>query len=109
MLRVFPQLKGTRITHGWTGNVAFTYDRVPHMGTQSGLHYCLGCNGSGVVMMSHLGHRTALKILGQTNRVSAFEAVELPSIPFYGGNPWFLPMVGGYYQLRDWIDRKFAV
>ncbi len=109
MLRVFPQLKGTRITHGWTGNVAFTYDRVPHMGTQSGLHYCLGCNGSGVVMMSHLGHQTALKILGRTNRVSAFEAVELPSIPFYGGNPWFLPMVGGYYQLRDWLDRRFAV
>lgn len=108
MLRVFPQLQGTRITHGWTGNVAFTYDRVPHMGTQSGLHYCLGCNGSGVVMMSHLGHQTALKILGRTNRVSAFEAVELPSIPFYGGNPWFLPLVGGYYQLRDWLDRKFA-
>ena len=109
MCNVFPQLKGVRITHGWTGNVAFTYDRVPHMGTQSGMHYCLGCNGSGVVMMSHLGHRTALKILGQTNRASAFEAVELPSIPFYGGNPWFLPMVGGYYQLRDWIDRRFAV
>jgi glycine/D-amino acid oxidase-like deaminating enzyme len=109
MCGVFPQLRGVRISHGWTGNVAFTYDRVPHMGTQSGMHYCLGCNGSGVVMMSHLGHRTALKILGQTNRPSAFEKVELPSIPFYGGNPWFLPMVGGYYQFRDWIDRRFAV
>jgi glycine/D-amino acid oxidase-like deaminating enzyme len=30
MCNVFPQLKGVRITHGWTGNVAFTYDRVPH-------------------------------------------------------------------------------
>jgi glycine/D-amino acid oxidase-like deaminating enzyme len=25
----FPQLAGTRITHAWTGNVAFTFDEVP--------------------------------------------------------------------------------
>ena len=25
----FPQLKGTKITHAWTGNVAFTMDEIP--------------------------------------------------------------------------------
>jgi hypothetical protein len=29
-------------------------------------------------------------------------------MPFYGGNPWFLPLVGGYYRLRDRIDRWMA-
>lgn len=105
MLGIFPQLKGVRITHGWTGNVAFTFDRVPHMGTVDGVHYALGCNGSGVVMMSHLGHRTALKILGKTNRASAFEGLPFPTNPVYRGKPWFLPAVGTWYKLMDRIDR----
>jgi glycine/D-amino acid oxidase-like deaminating enzyme len=29
MTNRFPQLAGTRITHAWTGNVAFTFDEVP--------------------------------------------------------------------------------
>src|SRR3546814_14333794 len=51
MLGVFPQLQGVRISHAWTGNVAFTFDRVPHMGERDGIHYAMGCNGSGVVML----------------------------------------------------------
>jgi hypothetical protein len=22
-------------------------------------------------------------------------------VPLYGGTPWFLPLVGGYYRVRD--------
>lgn len=107
MSGVFPELTDVQITHAWTGNVAFTFDRVPHLGEEEkGMHYCLGCNGSGVVMMTHLGHRTALKILGKTNRVSAFEHDTMPTSIAYGGNPWFLGMVGNYYQFRDWLDRR---
>jgi len=102
----FPQLKGVKVTHAWTGNVAFTFDFLPHMGEErEGLHYCLGCNGSGVAMMTYLGHQTARKIVGGGNRVSAIEEVELPGQAGYGGNPWFLPLVGGYYRLRDRLDR----
>lgn len=108
MLGVFPQLEGVRITHAWNGNVAFTFDRVPHMGDRDGVHYALGCNGSGVVMMSHLGHRIALKILGKTNRPSAFDNLPFETRPFYHGHPWFLPAVGAWYQIRDWLDRRWA-
>jgi glycine/D-amino acid oxidase-like deaminating enzyme len=38
----FPQLRGVKVTHAWTGNVAFTLDALPHMGQNDGLHYCLG-------------------------------------------------------------------
>ncbi len=100
-----PQLKGARITHAWTGNVAFTFDFLPHMGVIDGLHYAMGCNGSGIAMMTYLGHRTARKIIGRGNRVSAFEDVEFPARAFYTGNPWFLPLVGTWYRLRDKIDR----
>ena len=26
-----------------------------------------------------------------------------PAIPLYSGNPWFLPLVGAYYQVQDWL------
>ncbi|MCP5153103.1 MAG: FAD-binding oxidoreductase [Ectothiorhodospiraceae bacterium] len=105
MCQIFPELRGVKITHSWTGNVAFTLDHLPHMGVQDGMHYAVGCNGSGVVMMSYLGHQVALRILGRTNRRCAFDRAEFRAIPLYDGRPWFLPMVGASYRLRDKIDR----
>ena len=103
----FPQLRGHKITHSWTGNVAFSFDELPHMGRFDGLHYALACNGSGVAMLSYLGHQTARKILGKSNRVCAFDRDEFPTMPFYNGNTWFLPLVGAAFRSRDWFDRKF--
>src|SRR5215813_4505524 len=104
----FPQLRGARITHAWTGNVAFTLDALPHMGSQDDLHYCLGCNGSGVAMMTYLGWQTARKIARVANYACSFDTAEFPDHPLYSGNPWFLPVVGGYYRLRDNLDRLLA-
>lgn len=108
MLDRFPQLKGAKITHAWTGNVAFTLDEMPHMGKFANMHYALGCNGSGIAMMSYLGHQTARKIAGRTNRVCAFDTPEFPSHPLYTGNTWFLPWIGRYFRTRDWLDRRFG-
>jgi glycine/D-amino acid oxidase-like deaminating enzyme len=101
----FPQLAGVKLTHAWTGNVAFAFDFLPHMGESEGMHYLLACNGSGVAMMTYLGYQTARKIIGGGNRVTAFEELEFPSHAGYSGNPWFLPIVGAWYRMRDRIDR----
>jgi glycine/D-amino acid oxidase-like deaminating enzyme len=103
----FPQLKGVKITHAWTGNVAFTLDEMPHMGKFENLHYALGCNGSGIAMMTYLGQQTARKILGKVNAACAFDRPEFPGHPLYTGSTWFLPWVGRYFRTRDWIDRRF--
>ncbi len=108
MCEIWPDLAGTQITHAWAGNVAFTFDFVPHMGTHDGVHYALGCQGSGVAMMSYLGHQTALKLAGGANRPSAFDGLPFPTKPFYSGEPWFLPIVGWSYRMRDWLDRRAA-
>ena len=108
MTQRFPQLAGVRVTHAWTGNVAFTFDFLPHMGRSDGMHYLLGCNGSGVAMMTYLGTQTARKILGGANRISALDERDFPTMPLYNGNPWFLPLVGGYFRLRDRLDRWMA-
>lgn len=109
MLARWPQLKGVRVTHAWTGNVAFAFDYLPHMGqTPKGLHYALGCNGSGVAILSWLGAEIGKKILGKANRVPAFDGRTFPTRPFYDGHPWFLPAVGTWYRFRDWLDRRLA-
>lgn len=108
MIDRFPQLRGTRITHAWTGNVAFTLDEMPHMGKFKNLHYALGCNGSGIAMMSYLGHQTARKIAGRVNHICAFDRPEFPDHPLYTGNTWFLPWIGRYFRTRDWLDRQFG-
>jgi glycine/D-amino acid oxidase-like deaminating enzyme len=108
MVDRFPQLRGTKVTHAWTGNVAFTLDALPHMGYRDGLHYCLGCNGSGIAMMTYLGWQTARKIGGVANYACSIDTEEFPDHPLYSGNPWFLPVAGSYYRLRDNLDRLFS-
>jgi glycine/D-amino acid oxidase-like deaminating enzyme len=110
MIDRFPQLRGIRITHVWTGNVAFALDYMPHMGTDQGLHYLLACNGNGVAMMTYLGTQTAKKIAGGTNApINPLDGRDFPESRFYNGDPsWFLPLVGAWYRTRDWIDRRRA-
>ncbi|HEY7521247.1 MAG TPA: FAD-binding oxidoreductase [Methylomirabilota bacterium] len=108
MLSVWPELAHTRITHAWTGFVAFTFDHVPHMGVHEGVHYAAGCQGSGVGMATYLGYQTALKLAGKVTTPCAFDGLRFPTRPTYTGDPWFLPVVGSYYRFRDWLERRMA-
>lgn len=103
MLHVFPQLSAVKISHCWGGFVGFTFDFLPHAGQKDGVDYAMGYCGSGVAMGSWLGHRTALRMLGQAEP-SAFETPPFRSRPFYTGNPWMLPAIGEYFRLRDRLD-----
>jgi glycine/D-amino acid oxidase-like deaminating enzyme len=107
MCTVWPELQDYKVTHSWMGNVAFTFDFLPHLGVENGMHYALGCQGSGVAMQTWLGTQAALKIAGASNRPSAFDGLPFPTMPLYSGNPWFLPGVLAWYKVRDAIDRQF--
>jgi glycine/D-amino acid oxidase-like deaminating enzyme len=108
MTEVFPEIQGVRITHAWTGYVAFTLDGLPHIGEHEGVHFAAGCQGSGVAMASWLGHQAALKLARAGNAPFALDLQHFPALPLYDGRPWFLPLVGEYYRLRDRIDRAAA-
>lgn len=105
MAKAFPGLAEAKVTHSWSGLMAFTFDFLPKIGRHQGVHYALACNGgAGIVMMSWLGRKAALNMLGQGNRRSAFEGLPFETRPFYTGNPWFVPWLGSWYQFRDWLD-----
>jgi glycine/D-amino acid oxidase-like deaminating enzyme len=103
LVKRFPELADIKVTHTWQGNVAFTYDALPHAGEIEGLHFALGCNGSGVSMMPFLGNAVGRTIAGQLHKLPLADA-PLPDIPFYSGNPWFLPAIGGAFRALDWFD-----
>jgi glycine/D-amino acid oxidase-like deaminating enzyme len=109
MTACFPELNATKLTHAWTGHVAFTFDHLPHIGVERGIHYAAGCQGSGVAMATWLGHNVALKLAGAANQRFALDGLPFPTRPFYSGNPnWVLPFIGEWYKLRDRIDRLAA-
>jgi glycine/D-amino acid oxidase-like deaminating enzyme len=105
MTRIFPELHGVELSHSWFGYIAYTFDRLPHMGERDGMHYAMGYCGSGVVMSTWLGRKAALRLLGYAEGKSAFAELGHPTSPLYYGRPWFLPFVQAWYQGADMLGR----
>ena len=105
MTRIFPELAGVELTHSWFGYIAYTFDRLPHVGEREEMHYAMGYCGSGVVMSTWLGRKAALRLLGRPEGKSAFAELGHPTSPFYHGKPWFLPFVQAWYQGADMLGR----
>ncbi len=106
MVERLPVLAESKVAHSWSGQVAFTFDGMPHVGVKDGLHFALGCNGSGVAMMSYLGQHAARMVLG-TAEASRFSR-PLPGNALYTGKPWFVPLVGTWFRIKDKAARRRA-
>ena len=65
-----------------------------------GVTYALGCCGTGVALMTHLGTAMGRWLAGGDAPVLA--KLKFPLVPApYEGRPWFLPIVGEWYRLKD--------
>ena len=100
--RIFPELAGTRFTHLWRGEVAFTMDRLPHLGVHEGLHFALGCNAAGLPMGTWIGHKVALKLLGDPEGATPYDDRRFPISPSILGFPWFMPILTTWARWQDW-------
>jgi glycine/D-amino acid oxidase-like deaminating enzyme len=102
MKEVFPELSGAQIEYAWGGRVAFALDHMPHAGRLGGLHYALAYAGHGVALSTWLGARMGDAIAG----AGPMPILTAPfrALPLYRGTPWFLPCVGAYYRVRDWVE-----
>lgn len=101
LLEVHPQLAGHRIDYAWGGNVGFTFDRMPHAGrTSEGIAYAMGCCGTGVALMTHLGTKVGEWLAG--GEAPVLTKLKFPLVPApFEGRPWFLPFAGEWFRLQD--------
>ena len=103
MEKVFPQLKGVKITHAWSGNFALTFTRVPQLGKLGEqTYYAMGYSGHGVTGSHLFGRLLSEAISGDTSRFQRFS--DLPWYPFPGGQRFRAPystMGSWWYGLRD--------
>ena len=99
---VFPDVGPVAIEHAWGGTLGFTLDHLPHAGRRGGLSHALGYGGHGVAMASWLGDRAGRALAG-TDPWPAIAGLPFPAVPLYAGRPWFLPLAGAYYQVKDWL------
>ncbi len=102
MVEVYPELKTLKISHVWSGLVAYTFDHAPHIGQHNGMDYAMGYCGSGVARSSYFGQKLAHKMLGDVEKGHTyFDNLGFQTKPFYTGNPWFMPAVLGWHRLMD--------
>jgi glycine/D-amino acid oxidase-like deaminating enzyme len=102
LVEIFPELEGVRLTHTWWGYTGYTFDFLPHLTLNDGIHYATGFCGSGVVWAPWLGRKAANMILGVDDEAqSTLARTDFPTRAFYNGNPWFMPAVVRWYGLKD--------
>ncbi len=109
LVRVHPQLEGVVIDRAWGGNVAITYDRLPHCGRTplpggGSVAFAGGCNGTGVALMTWFGHRAARWLTGEGSP-PAFARLPFPKVPLHALRDRYLPVVGGWFRVRDRYGR----
>jgi len=106
MLRVYPQLRGARASHAWSGLMGYARHKMPQIGRlPNGLWYAMGFGGHGVAPTTLSGELLARAITGEAAIPAALAAYGLQ--PVYGGlgrlaaqaTYWWMQ---GRDALRDW-------
>ncbi|PTW62895.1 glycine/D-amino acid oxidase-like deaminating enzyme [Breoghania corrubedonensis] len=98
--RVFPHLADVPLDYCWGGLVGMTKDRYPRIGEADGMLYGMGYSGHGAQMSTLAGQVLADLAMGRKD-TNPLDGLAWPAVPFNSGNPWFLPMVGLWFRLKD--------
>lgn len=102
--RVFPQLAGVALSHGWGGLIGLTRNRLPQI-TRTAPHTLIaqGYSGHGVALATLAGQILAETIAGQSGRFDLFDRLPRPDFP--GGIFRTPALILGmlFYRLRDLI------
>lgn len=105
MRKVFPDLGTARVSHAWSGQIAFSFDLLPHIGSHDGIHYATSFTGPGLPLANYLGDKVARRVLGETDTATAFDGIALHGRPYYRGVAWFMPAAMAWYAARDRFSR----
>ncbi|PYB73178.1 NAD(P)/FAD-dependent oxidoreductase [Rhizobium wuzhouense] len=106
MLRLFPKLQGTPITHRWFGRVAMTPDYLPHLHEpEPGLFMVAGCQGRGIGLMTALGPCLAAYAATGDAAVLPFPLTPISPIPFHRFRRIGVAAHVAWYRMLDRFER----
>ncbi|MEZ5773626.1 MAG: FAD-binding oxidoreductase [Hyphomicrobiaceae bacterium] len=100
LARIFPSLSDVEIDYCWGGLVGMTADRLPRAGEADGYLYGMGYSGHGAQMSTLVGQALADLAMGRPGS-NPLAGLDWPPIPVHSGKPWFLPLVGLWFGLKD--------
>ncbi|TFL17159.1 NAD(P)/FAD-dependent oxidoreductase [Jannaschia formosa] len=100
MAGIFPQLAKVEIDYCWGGLVGMTRDRFPRAGEADGMIYGMGYSGHGAQMSTLLGQVLADLAMGRRD-TNPLDGLDWPAVPALNGQPWFLPLAGLWFGLKD--------
>ncbi|HEX5325583.1 MAG TPA: FAD-binding oxidoreductase, partial [Acetobacteraceae bacterium] len=101
-LRLWPELRGLRWTHAWSGQLAVTPDHYPHVHEPvPGVIACLGYNGRGVAMSTAMGRQLAHRIL--TGRAIDMPITTMKAIRFHALWRSAVAARVTYGRIADWL------
>jgi gamma-glutamylputrescine oxidase len=67
LLRVYPQLRGTKVTHAWSGLMSYARHEMPQIGQlPNGLWHAIGFGGHGVAPTTMAGELLAQALTGES-------------------------------------------
>jgi glycine/D-amino acid oxidase-like deaminating enzyme len=100
LIRYFPQLGDTGVSHVWGGKLGVPFDLIPHIGNVDGVWYAMGYAGHGVGLSTLLGHDLTGMLLGE-EPTSPFAKIPHQGRFYYRGHPWFLNPASILYRTLD--------
>lgn len=108
LVKVWPQLKGIKVTHEWGGRLGVAIGSVPLLGKIGGnIWYGFGYTGHGVNMGNLVGDILAEAIAGNRQRFDLFARMPHRRLPFgqYRCTRWIgqqaVSLAMLYYMIRD--------
>jgi len=105
MLKIYPQLKGTRIDYEWGGTIGIVLNRVPALGRiNKNVYYCQGYSGHGVSATHVMGEIMSDAVAGTMERFDLFADMKhfrIPGSQWMGSQMIALGML--YYRLKDML------
>ena len=103
MLRVFPQLKDTRIDFQWGGKIGIVINRTPQLGRiGDNVYYAQGYSGHGINQTHMIGEILTDAICGQMEDFDVYAKAKhwkIPAPRWVGNNMVALGMM--YYRIKD--------
>lgn len=108
LTKMFPFLRGIKITHQWGGRLGMTLDFLPsigRMGKHGNIYYSMGYNGHGVAFSQVAGKMIAGLMAGEESELTdnmlinrSLWGIPSASVSYFASNGYKL-----YFKLCDWL------